>query len=87
MPYTVTIQSSGHQFTVEESESVINAALRQGIVMPYGCRNGACGKCMGTVLSGHVVYDDGRPPALSEKDAANNKALFCQAIPANDLDI
>jgi CDP-4-dehydro-6-deoxyglucose reductase len=87
MPYTVTIQSSGHQFTVEESESVIDAALRQGIVMPYGCRNGACGKCMGTVLSGHVVYDDGQPPALSEKDAANNKALFCQAIPANDLDI
>ena len=87
MPYQVTIKSSGHRFTVEESESVLEAALRQGIIMPYGCRNGACGKCMGTVLSGAVDYEDGLPPALSEKDASKNKALFCQARPGDDLTI
>jgi CDP-4-dehydro-6-deoxyglucose reductase len=87
MPYRVTIESSGHTFTVEKSESVLDAALRQGIIMPYGCRNGACGKCMGTVVSGNVVYDNGLPPALSEKEASEGKALFCQAVPADDLNI
>ncbi len=87
MSYRVTIQSSGHAFTVEASESVLDAALRQGIVLPYGCRNGACGSCMGTLLAGRVVYKNGLPPALSEKDEAQGKALFCQAVPANDLNI
>jgi len=87
MPYTVTIQSSGHRFTVEESESVLDAALRQGIMLPYGCRNGTCGSCMGTVASGSVDYPDGPPPALGSRDQANRKALFCQARPASDLDI
>ncbi len=87
MSYRVTIQSSGHDFTVEASESVLDAALRQGIVLPYGCRNGACGSCMGTLLAGEVVYENGLPPALSERDEAQGKALFCQAVPANDLNI
>ncbi|MGB5306623.1 MAG: CDP-6-deoxy-delta-3,4-glucoseen reductase [Gammaproteobacteria bacterium] len=87
MSYQVTIQSSGHSFTVEKSESVLDAALRQGIILPYGCRNGACGSCMGTLISGTVDYARGLPPALSEQDAARHKALFCQAHPTRDLTI
>ena len=87
MSYQVTIQSSGHTFAVEASETVLEAALRQGIILPYGCRNGACGSCMGTVAAGSVTYDHGLPPALNEQDAALHKALFCQAHPASDLTI
>ena len=87
MPFTVTIQSSGHRFTVEGSESVLDAALRQGIILPYGCRNGACGSCLGTLASGRVEYPNGTPLALGEQDQANHKALFCQARPTTDLDI
>lgn len=87
MAYSVTVQSSGHTFTVNDGESVLDAALRQGIILPYGCRNGACGSCMGEIASGAVSYVDGLPPALSEADAAANKALFCQARPAGDLEI
>lgn len=87
MSFQVTIQSSGHTFTVEKSESVLDAALRQGIILPYGCRNGACGSCMGTVITGGVDYAQGLPPALSEQDAAEHKALFCQAHPSRDLTI
>ena len=87
MSYQVTIQSSGNTFAVEESESVLDAALRQGIILPYGCRNGACGSCMGTLTTGRVAYEHGLPPALSEGDAAAHKALFCQARPASDLTI
>ena len=87
MSYQVTIQPSGHTFAVDESESVLDAALRQGIILPYGCRNGACGSCMGTVTAGSVAYRHGLPPALNEQDAASHKALFCQAQPACDLTI
>jgi CDP-4-dehydro-6-deoxyglucose reductase len=87
MSYQVTIQSSGHTFAVEESESVLDAALRQGIILPYGCRNGACGSCMGVVASGSVDYPDGLPPALNAQDAAEHKALFCQALASSNLTI
>jgi len=87
MSYQVTIESTGHAFTVEPGESVLDAALRQGIILPYGCRNGACGSCMGELASGQVAYPAGLPPALSEADAAARKALFCQARPAGDLTI
>ena len=87
MTYQVTIQPSGHTFKVESSESVLDAALRQGIILPYGCRNGACGSCMGTVTGGLVEYPDGPPAALTAADAAQQQALFCQARPASDLTI
>ena len=85
MTYQVTIQPSDHTFTVRLSESVLDAALRQGIILPYGCRNGACGSCLGTVLSGTVHYPDDPPPALAAVQAAQGKALFCQARAASDL--
>ncbi|MDH3901499.1 MAG: 2Fe-2S iron-sulfur cluster-binding protein, partial [Gammaproteobacteria bacterium] len=87
MTYQVKIQNSGHSFTVEERESVLDAALRQGIILPYGCRNGACGACMGTVIAGEVSYAGDPPPALSAADAAQNRAVFCQARACSDLAI
>ena len=87
MTYQVTIQPSGHSFTVAGEESVLDAALRQGIILPYGCRNGACGSCMGTVLAGQVSYAGKPPPALTADDAAADRALFCQARAGSDLAI
>jgi CDP-4-dehydro-6-deoxyglucose reductase len=87
MSYSVTIQSSGHRFRVEHGESVLDAALRHGVILPYGCRNGACGSCMGTVSRGSVTYPHGTPPALGASDATAGRALFCQAQPASDLEI
>jgi CDP-4-dehydro-6-deoxyglucose reductase len=87
MSYQVTVQPSGHTFTVDAGESVLDAALRQGIILPYGCRNGACGSCMGSVVDGDVSYGDGNPPALDDDAAAAGKALFCQAHADSDLTI
>ncbi len=65
---------------------MLDAALREtGSVLPYGCRNGTCSSCMGTVLSGEVVYPDGKPPGISEREQAEGKALLCQAQPRSDL--
>lgn len=87
MSYTVTIQPSGHRMEVEDDETVLEAALRQGFALPYGCRNGGCGSCMGKLLHGEVDYGPIRPRALSEADEAAGKALFCQAYPLSDLEI
>ena len=55
MPKTVHIEPSGHTFSVEPGESILDAALRQGFTLAYGCRNGACGSCKGKVDRKSVV--------------------------------
>jgi CDP-4-dehydro-6-deoxyglucose reductase len=86
MAYHVTVQPSGRQFDCEEDEAVLAAALRQGVTLNYGCRDGACGSCMGKIVSGKVAYPDGTlPPAISQQEAAHGHALFCQARPRADL--
>lgn len=83
--HKVTVQPSGHTFEVQEGESILAAALRQDLVLPYGCRNGACGSCKGKILEGRVDYGVYQPKALPEADKAQGKALFCQARPLTDL--
>jgi len=83
--HTVTLQPSGHQFQVEDGEAVLAAALRQGFVLPYGCKNGACGSCKGKILSGTVDYGVYQAKALTDEEKAQGKALFCQAKPLTDL--
>jgi len=83
--HSVTIQPSGHQFQVEEGEAVLTAALRQGLVLPYGCKNGACGSCKGKIVAGTVDYGVYQAKALTDEEKALGKALFCQARPLTDL--
>ena len=85
MSYSVRIESTNHVFQVNEGESILDAALRQSIILPYGCRGGACGACKGQVLEGHVTYDEGLPMGLSEEDYNKGFALFCKAIPQSDV--
>ncbi len=85
MSYSVKIEPSGHHFTVEQDESILDAGLRQGVTLPYGCRDGACGACLGKLKSGQVSYPDGPPVALSEEDEKQNMAIFCQAHAQSNL--
>src|SRR5882724_9297637 len=43
MTHQVTIRNTGHQFQVKEGSSILQGALDAGLVLPYGCRDGACG--------------------------------------------
>ena len=83
--HTVTLQPSGLQFQVEEGETVLAAALRQGFLLPYSCKNGACGSCKGKVVSGTVDYGVYQPKTLTDEEKAQGKALFCQARPLSNL--
>ena len=87
MPHQVTIQPSGHQFTVQDDETVLEAALREGFSLPYGCRNGACGACKGRVLAGQLDHGVYQPNVLKDEEKAQGRALFCRAKPLSDLTI
>jgi CDP-4-dehydro-6-deoxyglucose reductase len=83
--HSVTIQPSGQSIEVEEGEAILAAALRQGLVLPYGCKNGACGSCKGKILSGNVDYGVYQPKVLTDEEKSLGKALFCQAKPLSDV--
>lgn len=85
MSYHVTIQPGGHQFDANADETLLEAALRQGLVVPYGCRDGACGACKGKVLSGMVDQGKAQLQALKEEERAAGGVLFCCARAQSDL--
>lgn len=85
MPHQITLEPSGHVFTAEDGETILNAALREGFALPYGCRNGACGSCKGKILKGEVDYGHYQANALKEEEKSEGKALFCRAKPLTDL--
>ena len=82
MSFRVKVEPSGHEFTAESNEAILDAAERQGIALPYGCRNGMCGSCSGTLISGNVSYPG---EDEIEIDSASNSCLTCKAIAASDI--
>ncbi|BBH14623.1 CDP-6-deoxy-delta-3,4-glucoseen reductase [Chromobacterium haemolyticum] len=87
MTAQVKVLPSGHTFGVEPHETVLEAALRQGVGLPYGCRDGACGACKGKVVDGEVSQDGFQEKALTEAERAQGLALFCCARPQGDITI
>ena len=83
--FAVTVQPSGRSFTVEPNEAVLPAGIRQGIGLPYGCKDGACGSCKCKMLSGSVVHGPHQEKALSADEAAAGMILTCCAVPQSDL--
>ena len=85
MSYQVTLKASGKQFHVNQDETLLEAALRQGINLPYGCKNGACGSCKGKIVEGLVTHGQHSKSALSKADETTGGTLFCCAHPQSDL--
>jgi CDP-4-dehydro-6-deoxyglucose reductase len=85
MTFHITVQPSGHQFACEADETVLAAAIRAGIGLPYGCKNGACGSCKGKVVSGAVEHRAHQQRALSDEEKAQGYSLFCCATASADL--
>jgi len=83
--FNVKIISSGATFVVNEGETILTAALRQGVMLPYSCKNGTCGSCKGRLESGDVHYPFHPPLALTRSEIAAGAALLCQAEPTADL--
>jgi CDP-4-dehydro-6-deoxyglucose reductase len=85
MTFHITVQPSGHQFSCEEDETVLAAAMRAGVGLPYGCKNGACSSCKGKVVSGSVSHKAHQQRALTPEEEAQGFSLFCCASAHSDL--
>jgi len=85
MSFQVSVTPGNHTFPVQPGQSVLEAALAAGIVLPYSCRNGACSSCKAKVVSGD--YDAGPAPAqiLDAEEIAQGYTLLCQARASSDL--
>ena len=85
MSFTVTVQPSGRVFSVARDEPILSAAIRQGVGLPYGCKDGACGSCKSRLLDGRVIHGVHQAKALSADEEAQGWILTCQAAPQTDV--
>lgn len=84
MCYKIIIEPTGDEITVNEGQTILDAALRQGVYLPHACSHGLCGTCKVEVLEGQVDLGDASPFALLDIDRDENKCLVCVAIPKED---
>lgn len=84
MSFQISLEPGGQQFPADTDQTILEAALAAGLVLPYGCRDGACGACKGKVIRGEVTLA-GSATALSDADRAAGMTLFCSAHARSDL--
>ncbi|WP_341906859.1 CDP-6-deoxy-delta-3,4-glucoseen reductase [Polaromonas sp. YR568] len=85
MSFNVTVQPSGRAFVAQADEALLAAAIRQGIGLPYGCKDGACGSCKCKKLEGSVSHGPHQSKALSPEEEANGFILTCCATANSDV--
>ncbi|MEM4780157.1 MAG: 2Fe-2S iron-sulfur cluster-binding protein [Halalkalicoccus sp.] len=89
MTHEITLEWPGDRvetFPVERNETILEAAARAGIRLPYDCRTGTCAECVGQVLEGRIEHRR-MPRALEETDRQKGYALLCIAVPREDCRI
>ena len=77
MSAQVTLRPSGHQFTVEGHDTLLQAGMRAGLKLNYGCGNGSCGMCKVRLIDGQVARTLHTDYALSEAEKAQGYLLAC----------
>lgn len=77
----ITKHPDGETFDCAPGDTILRAALRAGIGMPYSCNVGSCGNCRFELVEGEVRHLREDAPAWSERDLKRNRWLGCQAQP------
>ena len=85
MTFQISILPSGRTFTVNPDEAMLAAGIRQGIGLPYGCKDGACGSCKCKKIEGTVIHGPHQAKALSEAEEANGYVLTCCGVAQSDV--
>jgi CDP-4-dehydro-6-deoxyglucose reductase, E3 len=85
MSFNVTVQPSGRAFSANPDEALLAAAIRQGIGLPYGCKDGACGSCKCKLIEGSVTHGPHQLKALSPEEAAKGFILTCCGVAHSDI--
>jgi len=81
----VTLTPGNHVFSCADDETILAAALRAGLLIPYGCRNGACGSCKSTLRGGAVEHGSYQSTTLTAHELAEGRILPCVARPTGDV--
>ncbi|MFN3376330.1 MAG: CDP-6-deoxy-delta-3,4-glucoseen reductase [Burkholderiaceae bacterium] len=84
-PFQISVQPSGRSYTALEGETLLGAAIRSGVGLPYGCKDGACGSCKCKKLSGTVVHGEHQSKALTAEEEEAGFVLTCCATPQTDV--
>lgn len=79
MSHQLTIEPLGATIEVQEGQTILDAALRQGIYIPHACCHGLCGTCKVEILEGEADLGDASPFALMDFEREEGKALACCA--------
>ncbi len=87
MAHSVTLQPFGLRFACGADETVLDAALRNGVNLRYGCRDGGCGTCKTRVLSGEIEQEGASTFALMDFEREQGYALLCSAHPLTDVEL
>jgi CDP-4-dehydro-6-deoxyglucose reductase len=81
----VTIKPSGHEFFVESNDTLLEAALRAGVSLNYGCSNGNCGACRARLISGEIKKVHAHDFVLSQAEKDTGVFLLCSCAAVNDV--
>lgn len=85
MSFQIVVQPSGRQFSTLAEETILAAGIRQGIGLPYGCKDGACGSCKCRKISGELKMAEYQAKALSPEELAQGMVLTCRAMALSDV--
>ena len=85
--WSVAIHPDERIVTARVGETLLDAGLREGLPMPFECRNGGCGVCKATVLHGEVRLQPYQASVLTPVERAAGKTLLCCAEPLTDVEI
>ena len=84
-PFQISVLPSGRTFAAQAGEPMLVAAIRAGVGLPYGCKDGACGSCKCKKLSGTVVHNAHQSKALSADEEAAGFVLTCCGVAQSDV--
>lgn len=85
--FTVRLQPVGVEFEVEENETVLNAAFRQGIALPHGCKEGQCAACKSVLTEGDIDLMKYSTFALNEMERGQDHILLCRTLALSDIEV
>ena len=85
MSYEVTVEPTGDVIEVEEGQTILDAALRQGVWLPFACGHGTCATCKVQVLEGEGDLGNASPFALMDMERDEGKVLACCCTPESDM--
>ncbi|MDZ7662114.1 2Fe-2S iron-sulfur cluster-binding protein [Thiohalophilus sp.] len=81
----ICIEPSGRTFEAASGETVLEAALRAGMNVPYNCNNGSCGQCAARLLSGEIGKHLPHDYAFRQHEKDQGLFLMCSATPGSDM--